>query len=166
MSYKHTYLSWVFAMEIPTRNGLTSFSKYHLVRPLRKINQIWFPIKSSVQPKCRTYTLWLNQFTIWIAEAKVRHLDSRNSLIFSSLYQRRIQDYQWHCWFLYWWCSGQNLLCHWWLHEPVYRNRRVCSETTEYLSTVLHQFQKCKNECKTQMYTDCKVLKEKLFRDI
>lgn len=47
MSHKHAYLSWVFAMEIPTWNGLTSFCKYHLGQPLKKINL--FRIKSSVQ---------------------------------------------------------------------------------------------------------------------
>lgn len=30
-----TNLCWIFSMEIPTRNGFTSFCKYHLVRPLR-----------------------------------------------------------------------------------------------------------------------------------
>lgn len=92
--HKHSYLSWVFAMEISTWNCLASLCKNHLGHPSRK------------------KTIWnLNRIlvTIWGRSFFTR---------------KRIQGCQWHCLFLYWWCSEQNLLCHWRLHEPVYTNTK------------------------------------------
>ena len=137
-----TNLCWIFSMEISTWNGFTSFRKHHLVQLLRKWHH---KLISSENP---THNLWqnLNCMVDNCLECS-EYSGTLTGFLFAG--QRRIQGCQWHCWFRYWWCSGQIWLCRWRFREPVHRKRRLCSRyeqttclnsnpTWSYLRTASH----------------------------